>query len=67
MGILRNVRKVGFASMLTTVVSGFYMMVTDWGGVAWIYVPLEGARPGDRALGGAHGAAAASRAQAGMI
>ncbi len=40
MGILKSVRKVGFASMLTTVISGIYMMVTDWGGVAWIYVSL---------------------------
>ena len=40
MGILKSVRKVGFASMLTTVISGFYMMATVWGGVAWIYVSL---------------------------
>ena len=40
MGILKSVRKVGFASMLTTVISGIYMMVTDWGGVAWIFVSL---------------------------
>jgi hypothetical protein len=40
MGILKSVRKVGFASMLTTVVTGIYMMVTDWGGVAWIFVTL---------------------------
>ena len=27
-------------SMLTTVISGFYMMATAWGGVAWIIVTL---------------------------
>ena len=40
MGILKSVRKVGFASMLTTVITGIYMMLTDWGGVAWIIVTL---------------------------
>lgn len=40
MGTLKSVRKVGFASMLTTVITGIYMMLTDWGGVAWIYVSL---------------------------
>ncbi len=40
MGILKSVRKVGFASMLTTVITGVYMMLTDWGGVAWIIVTL---------------------------
>ena len=40
MGILKSVRKVGFASMLTTVITGLYMMATVWGGVAWIYVTL---------------------------
>ncbi len=40
MGILKSVRKVGFASMLTAVISGFYMMATVWGGVAWLYVSL---------------------------
>ena len=40
MGILKSVRKVGFASMLTTVISGFYMMATVWGSVAWVIVSL---------------------------
>jgi hypothetical protein len=40
MGILKNVRKVGFVSMLTTVITGFYMMLTVWGSVAWITVTL---------------------------
>jgi hypothetical protein len=40
MGILKNVRKVGFASMATTVITGIYLMLTGWGGVAWIIVTL---------------------------
>jgi hypothetical protein len=38
--ILKSVRKFGFASMLTAVITGFYMMVTVWDGEAWIYVSL---------------------------
>jgi hypothetical protein len=40
MGILKSVRKFGFASMLTAVITGIYMMLTVWGGEAWIYVTL---------------------------
>ncbi len=40
MGILKSIRRVGFASMLTTVISGFYMTATVWGGAAWIIVTL---------------------------
>ncbi len=40
MGILRSASRVGIASMLTTVITGFYMMLTAWGGVAWIIVTL---------------------------
>ena len=40
MGILTNVRKVGFVSMLTTVITGIYMMMTTWGNAAWLYVTL---------------------------
>lgn len=40
MRILKNVRKVGFASMLTTVITGIYMMVTVWGALAWLFVTL---------------------------
>ena len=40
MGILKSVRKVGFASMLTTVITGIYMMLTVWGGVPWVIVSL---------------------------
>ncbi len=40
MGILKGVRRVGFASMATTVLTGVYMMLTVWGGVAWVIVSL---------------------------
>jgi len=40
MGILKNVRTFGIASMLTAVVTGIYMMATIWGGEAWLYVTL---------------------------
>ncbi|MFN2190626.1 MAG: hypothetical protein ACK2T3_17840 [Candidatus Promineifilaceae bacterium] len=40
MGILKNVRKVGFVSMLTAVITGIYLMVRVWGGEAWIIVTL---------------------------
>ncbi len=40
MRILKSVRKFGFASMLTVVVTGIYMMVTVWGGEAWIIVTV---------------------------
>ena len=40
MRILESVRKVGFASMLTAVVTGIYMVVTAWGGMAWVHVSV---------------------------
>jgi hypothetical protein len=40
MGVLKNVRKVGFVSMLTTVVTGIYMMARFWGSEAWIIVTI---------------------------
>jgi len=40
MGIFKSVRKVGFISMLTTVISGVYMIVTYWGGKPWIIVTM---------------------------
>jgi hypothetical protein len=40
MGILKSVRKVSFASMFVTVISGIYMMVTDVGSVGWIIVTV---------------------------
>jgi hypothetical protein len=38
--ILKSVRKFGFAAMLTTVVSGVYMMLTVWSSEAWVVVSL---------------------------
>ena len=40
MMILKSVRKVGFVSMLTTVITGIYLMVTVWGGEPWIIVTV---------------------------
>jgi hypothetical protein len=40
MGILKSTRKLGFVSMLTAVITGIYMMVTDWGGEWWAIVTL---------------------------
>ena len=40
MRISKSVRRLGIASMLMTLVSGFYMMATVWGGVGWIIVTL---------------------------
>jgi hypothetical protein len=39
MRILKSVRKFGFVSMLTTVVTGIYV-ATVWGGEAWIIVTV---------------------------
>ena len=40
MGILTSAGKFGFVSMLTAVLTGVYMMLTVWGGVAWVTVSL---------------------------
>jgi hypothetical protein len=40
MGMFNSLRKVGFISMLTTVVTGIYMIVTYWGGKPWITVTV---------------------------
>lgn len=40
MGILKNVRNFGIASMLIAVITGIYMMATAWGGDTWLYVTL---------------------------
>jgi hypothetical protein len=40
MGILKGTNNLGFPSMVTTVVTGIYMMVAVWGSQAWIYVTL---------------------------
>src|SRR5512141_2320161 len=40
MGVLGRSRRLGFASMFVTVITGFYMMVTDVGPVPWLIVTL---------------------------
>ena len=40
MVLLRRVRGMGFASMLTTVITGIYMTIMVWGGVAWVIVSI---------------------------
>jgi hypothetical protein len=40
MGMLKSVRKVGFASMLTTVITGIFMMVRVWGSQPWLVVTI---------------------------
>jgi hypothetical protein len=40
MGILKSTQGVGLFSMLTAVVTGIYMMLTEWGFVAWIDVTI---------------------------
>jgi hypothetical protein len=40
MGISNSARSLGIASMLAILISGFYMMATAWGSVAWIIVAL---------------------------
>jgi hypothetical protein len=40
MGILNSTRKMGFASMGMTVITGIYMMLTDTGLVPWLYVSI---------------------------
>lgn len=40
MGILKNTRKIGFVSMLATVLTGAYMMLKAWGGAPWIIVTV---------------------------
>ncbi len=40
MGILKSLRKFGFASMLATVISGIYMMVARLGAKPWLIVTL---------------------------
>ncbi|HEX9117904.1 MAG TPA: hypothetical protein VGA61_17685 [Anaerolineae bacterium] len=40
MGILRGLRRFGFAAMLMTVITGIYMMLAVWGGAAWAIVTL---------------------------
>ncbi len=40
MGILSSTRRMGFASMGTTVITGIYMMLTDTGLVPWLVVSI---------------------------
>ncbi len=40
MGILKGTNKVGFPSMLTTVLTGVYMVLNAWGWVPWILITL---------------------------
>ncbi len=38
--VLKGATRVGMASMLAVIVSGVYMMVTAWGGAAWIIATI---------------------------
>ncbi len=40
MGILKGAQRVGFASMVATVITGITMMVMDPGAMAWVFVSL---------------------------
>jgi hypothetical protein len=40
MRFYKSVRRLGMASMLTIIITGFYMMASIWGSVAWILVAL---------------------------
>src|SRR5574341_2433418 len=39
-GVVKSTNRLGFVSMLTTVITGIYMLLTVWGWVAWILVVL---------------------------
>src|SRR5574341_1012005 len=40
LGVVKSTNRLGFVSMLTTVITGIYMLLTVWGWVAWIVVVL---------------------------
>src|SRR5574341_2551016 len=40
LGTVKRADRLGFVSMLTTVITGIYMLLTVWGWVAWILVVL---------------------------
>src|SRR5512143_1828866 len=40
LGTVKSADRLGFVSMLTTVATGIYMLLTYWGWVAWILVVL---------------------------
>jgi hypothetical protein len=46
MRISKSTLRLGIASMLTLLASGFYMMATVWGGAGWITVTLGALVPG---------------------
>ena len=39
-GVIKRTNRLGFVSILTTVATGIYMLLTYWGWVAWILVVL---------------------------
>src|SRR5512138_1800125 len=40
LGTVKSADRLGVVSMLTTIATGFYMLLTYWGWVAWILVML---------------------------
>ncbi len=40
MGVLKSTNQMGFPCMLTMVITGFYMMLAEWGETPWILVTL---------------------------
>ena len=40
LSIIGGTRRLGFASMLTAVLTGLYMMLTMWSGLPWLYTTL---------------------------
>jgi len=40
MGVIKRTSRLGFVSILTTVATGIYMLLTAWGWVPWIVVVL---------------------------
>src|SRR5574342_417612 len=40
LGTVKSTNRLGFVSMLTTVITGIYMLLTVWGWVPWIIVVL---------------------------
>jgi hypothetical protein len=40
LAVVDGSNRLGFVSMLTTVVTGIYMMLTVWGGAAWLWVVI---------------------------
>jgi hypothetical protein len=40
LGVVKSADRLGVISMLTTIITGFYMLLTVWGWVAWMLVVL---------------------------